>query len=278
MKIREWLKDATEQLESQAIDAPEREAQYLLRQCLKITNAQMILDDEREISKLEKARLQIFLTKRSQRMPLAYITGNIDFYKKQFLTSKNVLAPRADSETFLTALHEVFPNFDANLTLLELATGTGAIGMSALGDYPNMTAILSDVSHDALDIAYQNADRLGVRSRTQIVNSNWTSAIAPQNFDIIIVNPPYIPSAEIANLAPEVRDFEPHLALDGGIDGLSCYRLLNHELPPFCGDACLLEIGFGQKDSVVKIMSEFTYQKAWQDIQGIDRILLFRSK
>ena len=163
MKIREWLKDAAGQLESQAIDAPAREAQYLLRQCLKITPAQMILDDEREISKLEKARLQIFLTKRSQRMPLAYITGNVDFYKARFLTSKNVLVPRADSETFLTALHEVFPNFDANLTLLELATGTGAIGLSALGDYPNMTAILSDVSHDALDITYQNADRLGVR-------------------------------------------------------------------------------------------------------------------
>ena len=118
----------------------------------------------------------------------------------------------------------------------------------------------------------------GCANRAQIINSNWTSAIAPQNFDVIIVNPPYIPSAEIASLSPEVRDYEPHLALDGGIDGLSCYRLLNHELLPFCGDALLLEIGFGQKDSVIKIMNEFTYEKAWQDIQGIDRILLLRRK
>ncbi len=276
--IRYWLEQATQILMEAGLEQPKREAQYLLQRCLKCEASDVILDREKNLSKVELSRLQVWLMKRAKHMPLAYIAGSIDFYRFHFFTPHHVLIPRSDSEVFLEAVHELFIDQTASFRILETASGTGALGLSVLADYPNATATLSDVSALATATIAHNADQLALRGRVEIITSDWLKTIVAHPFDLVLINPPYIASGDIALLPPNIRDFEPHLALDGGKDGLDCYRLLNQQLFVFVGNYLLLEIGIGMRDAVVGVMQNFTYQKSWVDLGGVERVLLLRRK
>lgn len=160
------------------------------------------------------------LTARQQRQPVSHITGRRAFWKHEFIVTPDVLDPRPETETLVE--HALSLPFSK---VLDLGTGSGAILFSLLADRPEAQGVGSDMSPEALDVALRNADALQVVDRVQLVTSDWFDNIEGQ-FDLIVSNPPYIAALEMPDLSPEVRDWEPHLALSDGADGLTAYRAI----------------------------------------------------
>lgn len=244
------------------------------------------------------APLESLLARRLAAEPVAQILGQKDFWKHRFFVNRDVLTPRADSETMIETLLRLRPDMQANLRMLDLGTGSGCLILSALGEYPNATAWAVDASDAALVIAAKNAAALGLESRCSIVRSNWCEA-ASGTFDVVLSNPPYIPTRDIDGLDTDVRGFEPHSALDGGTDGLDCYRsilgvsdwsadqsctphrglmagspssLCKHLNP---GALVLFEVGMGQAEDVaaLAVAQGFTLKEIVADLAGIARVV-----
>ena len=207
-------------------------------------------------------------------MPFSRILGCREFYSLDFTVTPAVLDPRPDTETLIDALLEVCPDRSAPLRLLDLCTGSGCIALTFLHLYPNARAVGTDISEAALQIAQQNARRLQCSERFQAVCADGTAGLRGP-FDVVVSNPPYIPSADIDNLAPEVRCFDPHSALDGGADGLRFYRAFAAQVPALCGPGAyfLLECGEGQSATVIELLTlnGFLNAQVRCDAAGIER-------
>ena len=218
---------------------------------------------------------QTLVVRREQREPVAYITGHKEFWSLDFEVGPGVLIPRPDTETLIEEALRLVPNHAAPLKIADLGTGSGAILAAVLKEFPNAAGIGFEASPEAIGYAAANAARLiGHRAATSPNDWRWID----DQFDLIFCNPPYIPSAEIESLAPEVALFEPHIALDGGPDGLEGYRLLS-ELLPFSllpGGHALLEIGLGQANSVTALFQELEIVRVASDLSGIPRCLTLR--
>ncbi|MCH9852368.1 MAG: peptide chain release factor N(5)-glutamine methyltransferase [Alphaproteobacteria bacterium] len=285
MRIDEWLSHAQKQIMAAGIVATPQdailEARYLLRRFLQCPQSYIFAHIDATIDAAQLQRLDEWLAQRCNGMPLAYLCGRIEFYGQEFIVSNNVLIPRPDSETLLELAQSYFPDKNAELNILELAAGSGALGLSMLKIYQNAHLLMGDISPAACDVMRQNTKLMGFDARTTIIQSDWLADIAPDNKakkrDCIIINPPYIRRDDIADLSASVRAYEPHLALDGGADGLDCYRILNTELPPFCNAQTILvmEIGAGQQSDVMAVMDNFTFRHGKQDLAGVMRALSF---
>lgn len=206
--------------------------------------------------------------------PISKILGRRGFWRGDFIVDKNVLDPRADSETLIQAVLEKFPDKNQPLRILDLGTGSGCLLISLLMEYKKAIGIGVDISKKAIEIAKKNADKNGVKAKFICADmENLSQNLG--SFDIVISNPPYIPTKEIKTLDKSVKDYDPLMALDGGEDGLKFYRIIAEKAP---ASVVFLEIGKGQKDDVKKI---FEHQK-WQlrdskkDFGGITRILIFK--
>jgi len=257
------------------------EARLLLGGLLGLSSTEVFTGGDRVLSADEMALIEKAVVRRLKREPVHRILGLREFHGMDLLISRDTLEPRPDTEilveTLLPPMRQIVAVKGA-ARLLDLGTGTGAIILALLKESPDVSGIGSDISEDALNTAMQNAKRLGLAERFETVRSRWFNAIVGR-FDIIVSNPPYIRSDVIPALEPEVRDFDPLAALDGGPDGLDAYREIAADAGDFLEKDGMIgvEIGFDQKDTVTAIFRDagFKLAQARRDYGDNDRVLLF---
>ena len=225
------------------------------------------------------ARLDDFSKRRLAGEPVWRILGEREFWGLAFRLSPATLEPRPDSETIVeAALAELAGRRDEGLVLLDLGTGTGCLLIALLSELPRAQGLGVDLSDEACRTAAGNAALNGLADRAAFRQGSWTEGLSGR-FDLIVSNPPYIPSAEIATLSREVREHDPLLALDGGADGLGPYRLFASSLPPLLalGGVIVLEIGAGQGPDVVALMRAggLEFRGSRNDLGGHERALIF---
>lgn len=215
------------------------------------------------------------IARRAAREPFAYITGHKEFWSLDFEAGPGVLVPRPDTETLVEEAIRLVPDRAAPLAIADLGTGTGAILCAALREFPHATGTGFESSPQAFGYASRNAARL-IGPRAAIVQADWDAARGP--FDLVFSNPPYIPSAGIESLHPDVARFEPRAALDGGADGLDAYRALATLLPRILkyGGHALLELGLGQAASVPLLFQGLEILRLVPDLGGVPRCLVLR--
>jgi release factor glutamine methyltransferase len=213
--------------------------------------------------------------KRLAGMPMSKIIGVQEFYGREFIVSKDVLDPRPDTEMIIDLALKRFGRH-LPLRILDLGTGSGCIVLTLLCEFSNASALAADISGKALDIAYKNAEKLGLSERCTFVESNWFNSIVYEEFDLIVSNPPYIRSDVIPELPREVQNHDPILALDGGQDGLEAYKIIfsvikNYLKPNGIG---LFEIGFDQRESIMRLgrESRFMHCDVHPDLSGQPRV------
>jgi release factor glutamine methyltransferase len=255
--LQEALRQATAALRRAGVDGAGNDARRLLAAALGLAEAQLLSRPERALSPAEAERFDGFIARRTAREPVSRILGVRDFYGRSFAISPATLDPRPDSETLIEAVLALVhtERQGAPLRILDVGTGSGCLLLTLLSELPAATGVGTDISADALEIARRNADRLGVAGRCQWLAADALDGVAGP-FDILVCNPPYIPSAEISGLEPEVRLFDPRTALDGGADGLQfLYRLLPRIRDVIPGGWIVLEVGRGQADAVVGLLT-----------------------
>jgi len=212
---------------------------------------------------------------------MAYILGEREFWGLPFEVSPAVLVPRPDSETVIEAVLGLMPDRDRAWRILDLGVGSGCLLLTLLREYPRAGGVGIDASTEALAVTQHNAEALGVAGRARLVAGDWRRAGWAEEldgpFDLVVSNPPYIGSAAIAGLMPEVARFEPRLALDGGPDGLDAYRLIAAAGPKLVapGGHLVVEIGEGQAVDVKTLFTEagLTPLASWKDLGGIERVV-----
>ncbi|MCJ8520315.1 release factor glutamine methyltransferase [Pseudorhizobium tarimense] len=261
-------------------DAP-MEARVLIGGLLGLSSMEVFAGEDLVLTDEQMGTIEDAVVRRLKREPVHRILGEREFHGMVLKLSKETLEPRPDTETLvdrvLPRLRQIVAAQGA-ARVLDLGTGTGAIILALLKECAGAIGFATDISDGALETARANAVRLGLSDRLETVRSNWFEAISGR-FDIIVSNPPYIQSSVVAELEPEVRDFDPPRALDGGADGLDAYRAIAAgALKRLASGGVLgVEIGYDQKDSVTDVFAQAGFQvvEAACDYGGNDRVLLF---
>ena len=264
-------------LQSAGIESSELDARLLVGQALGLDLTGMIAAAGRVLTPEESSRLEALASRRLAGEPVARILGQKEFWGMPFALSPETLVPRPDTETVVDLALEMLRERPANkpLSIADLGTGTGAILLALLSELPDATGIGTDISVEALATATANAVNLGLASRAAFIRCDYASALTGP-FDLIVSNPPYIATSDIAGLAVEVRDHDPRKALDGGPDGLDAYRALIPQaasvLAP--GASLVVEAGQGQAAQIEALMTAagLKPQRApMADLAGIPR-------
>lgn len=270
------LKSATARLAAAGIEDAREDARALLRHALGLDAAGLIARGEAALSEAEAARFEALITRRASREPLSHIIGSVGFWTLDLLVTRDVLIPRSDTETLVRAALEAVSDLAVPVRILDIATGSGAIALALLSELPNATAIATDISAAALEIAKANAARNGLESRIRFAGTSWADGMEGP-FDIIVSNPPYIAPEVIETLEPEVRDFEPRLALDGGQGGLEPYAHLFAQARRLLAPdgAALFEIGHDQGKAALALARGAGFERARiiPDFAGRDRVV-----
>lgn len=256
-------------------NSPGLDARLLVEGSLGVENA----DPDLALTAEALAKLDDFAARRAAGEPVWRILGEREFWGLPFRLSPATLEPRPDSETIVeAALAELADRREEELALLDLGTGTGCLLLALLSELPQARGLGIDLSEEACRTAGGNAVLNGLEARAAFRQGSWTEGLAG-HFDLIVSNPPYIPSAEIATLSVEVREYDPMLALDGGADGLGPYRLFAASLPSLLapGGAIVLEIGAGQGPDVIALMRAggLEFRGSRNDLGGHERALIF---
>lgn len=220
---------------------------------------------------VDEKKLQEYVDRVEAGETVGRIIGRRWFWKDEFLIN-NTLEPRADSETVITAVLADNPDREQRLNILDIGTGSGCLILSLLREYPNARGHAIDKSQDALDTAKENAKNLQLASRCRFSRMDFTERLPDGDYDIIVANPPYIKSGDIDGLDARVKNFDPHIALDGGADGLDAYRAI---LARAASARIFFEIGQGQEDDVVAIAERYGYRLAGlhRDLSDIVRVV-----
>lgn len=272
MTLQAAITRATREMVGQGIDGSARDARILMAHALGIGTDRLTIERDRDLTAAEVARFDALVARRIAREPVSHILGRRSFYGRDFRVTADVLDPRPETETLIeVALSRPFSR------VLDLGTGSGCILLSLLAEVPDATGIGVDNSQAACDVARSNAVRLGLVDRAEIRLGDWTAGIAGP-FDLVVSNPPYIALAEMAGLAPEVRDWEPYGALTDGADGLMAYRAIAEAAPPVMapGARLILEIGPTQGAAVRDLLEfvGFARIEVIPDLDGRDRVVL----
>jgi release factor glutamine methyltransferase len=246
----ELLRAAETRLVSAGVATPRRDARLLLAAAMTVDETALLTDPDRRVTVEVATRFDGFVERRAARMPVSRILGEREFWSLGFAIGPGVLDPRPDSETLVEA---ALAHVDADPSgrrgawrLLDLGTGSGCLMLALLSELPNATGLGLERDPGAAALARANAARHGLDGRTEVRAAGW-AALSDGGFDLIVANPPYVPTAEIAGLAPEVADHDPLGALDGGPDGLDAYRELAPRLAGWLapGGQAFLEVGRG---------------------------------
>jgi release factor glutamine methyltransferase len=272
-----FLCQAGQVLRAAGIENPRLEARWLLAHAMGSTVEALLREPRAPLPPEAQARFHGLLTRRAARVPLAHLTGRAGFWTLDLEVSAHTLIPRADSEALVEAVLE---SGHVPRHVLDLGTGTGALLLAVLGEFPDARGVGVDLRPEAAALAARNAARHGMAGRARFLAGDWATALAAR-FDLILSNPPYIPSAEIPTLMPEVAAHEPASALDGGADGLAAYRLLLAALPGLLGPGGLavLELGQGQAADIAALAqaSGLRVRGLKADLGGVDRAILLES-
>lgn len=265
-------------LEAAGVESPVLDARLLLEAGAGVSRLDIVTDPRRPVSAAQVEAVDALTRRREAREPVAHIVGRKQFWTLDLAVSKDVLIPRPETEYLVEAALAAMPK-DAPLSVLDLGVGSGAILLSLLSERPHARGFGVDASAEALTVARQNADVLGLSDRIVWRQGDWADGLE-HGFDVVVSNPPYIVSADIAGLQPEVALFEPHLALDGGADGLEAYRRIIAALPRLLnpGATFAFEVGRGQADAVRALAAEqgLATEEPKLDIAGVPRVVLGR--
>ncbi|QIO30331.1 peptide chain release factor N(5)-glutamine methyltransferase [Bradyrhizobium sp. 1(2017)] len=246
------------QLQSAGIEEPGLDARLLVGAALRLDLTDMVTQAARQLTPEEAARLEAYAQRRLAHEPVARILGMREFWGLPFRLSEATLVPRPDTETVVELALEIFREQPISHPprIADIGTGSGAILLALLHEIPDAFGVGTDLSLTALATARDNATSLGLADRAAFVACSYAAALSGP-FDLIVSNPPYIPSAEIPKLSLEVREHDPHLALDGGNDGYDAYRALIPQagacLAP--GGALIVEAGQGQARNIETLMT-----------------------
>lgn len=276
--VREALIAAATQLRHGGVERPERDARVLMRHCLGIDMAALIAAERDTLASESAARFQMTIERRAGGEPVSRIIGERAFFGHRLRIDAHVLDPRPETELLVEAALRDFGLQSGPKRFVDIGTGSGAIALAILAERPGFRAIATDISKNALACALENAELLGLASRFRALQGDLLDGVGG-GFDFIVSNPPYIASAEIASLAPEVREHDPLHALDGGGDGLDFYRhILARAGEALVPDGRLyLEAGAGQAPSIRQIARSTGWRSVGvvQDAGGVDRVLVF---
>ncbi len=238
------------------IESPELDARLLIGHALGLEHAALISSAEHKLTAEEAARIDKLASRRLAHEPIAHILGRKEFWGLEFEVNNTVLVPRPETETVVEAALELFANKRHEpLRIADLGTGSGALLIALLHEFQNATGVATDISQAALDLARANAWKYGLNKRANFILCSYGSAL-PGGYDLVVSNPPYIRSGDIAGLAPDVKNYDPRLALDGGADGLDAYRAIAADARRLVapGGFMVLEVGAGQADEVTALL------------------------
>lgn len=253
------------------------DAELLLAEILHLNRIGLYLNFDRPVQSDELAAFRALIERRARREPIAYILGRCEFWSLTYKVGPDVLIPRGDTETLVEAALKVLPQGG---TLLDVGVGSGAIALTIAHERPDLLVEGIDLSPAALAIATENAQTLGVAARVTLRQGDLFALDGSGQYDVIVSNPPYIASGEKATLMPEVRDFEPALALFAGNDGLDCYRALIPAAKALLKNSgiLLVEVGAGQAAAVAELFAASGYVGIFtsRDLSGIERVVAGR--
>jgi len=272
--IRDLLHAAAEQLAAAGVDSPRLDARILLAEAMGVRRDDLIAAAHQPTAS-QARRYEALIARRLAREPLAYITGRKGFWSLDLKVGPGVLVPRPETETLVELALSLFRDPGVPLSIADLGAGSGALLAAALTEFPQAHGMAFERSPEAIAYARSNLAAFGDRAR--LIASDWAEA-GDGSFDLVFSNPPYIPTSDIAGLAPEVRLFEPHAALDGGPDGLDAYRDLARLLPRLMrpGAVALLELGRGQAAAVEPLFQKLAVDRVAPDLAGIPRVLVLK--
>jgi len=281
VNILEVLKRSAEFLAKRGVASPRLQVELLLAHLLKMPRMNLYLNFERVLTRAETEALRDAVRRRGQREPLQYIVGSVSFCGLELTVNPHVLVPRPETELLAEHAWKFLQQraSAAPLRALDLCTGSGCLALALLAHAPQVEVDATDISPDALDVARQNASRLQVLPRIQFHQGDGFAAVpADRRFDLIVSNPPYIPTAEIETLEPEVRDHEPRGALDGGADGLDFYRRIAAQAGAFLrpGGRLMLELNDHGAEPVREIFARenWTVESVEADYNQRPRIFI----
>jgi release factor glutamine methyltransferase len=265
------------------LDQPEADARVLLQFALGLERAKLVSAADRPLAASEREALAGLAARRLRREPVAYIVGEREFWGLRLRVGPDVLIPRPDTETVVAAALAAIDGTvgrDATIRIADLGTGSGALLLALLSELPQAFGVGTDLSRGALALARANAASLGLARRAAFLACDFAKGLGG-GFDLVVSNPPYVATAEIATLAPDVRDYEPAAALDGGRDGLAAYRALAAQCPRLLAEQgrLVVEIGSGQAEAVTALFDGRGLRlssSAYPDLAGIARALVLQ--
>lgn len=274
MSARTMIDSGAGALAAAGVETPRLDAELLLAAAAGVSRSRVVAGLAEDDAARAEATYEAWIDRRSRREPLAYITGTQGFRRIDLAVDPRVLIPRPETE-LLVAVAKV----DRPCSILDVATGSGAVALALADELPDATILASDISSDALAVAAENAARLGA-DRVSFTRSNLLDEIEGE-FDAIVANLPYVAAAEIAGLQPEITEYEPRIALDGGADGLDLVRQLaaGAQQRLSAGGLLALEIGDGQAVATAAILEQhgFVGVERHVDLAGIERVVSARA-
>lgn len=277
LTLGQVLKRTQDWLRQRGVDSPRMDAELLIAHALGLAErVQVYLQLERPLGPEERDAIRLLVQRRGAREPVAWIIGSRGFHALDLVVHPGVLVPRPDTETLVEALLARLPE-QAELFLADVGCGTGAIGLALAHARPGVKVYATDLSDTALQCTRDNVEALGLERRVAVLKGDLLSPVPPQRpIDVVVSNPPYIPTATLAGLQPEVRDHEPALALDGGPDGLDLYRRLLPEAARRARIGVMVEIGHDQGPAVAALFTRagLLGVQVLQDLGRRDRVVL----
>jgi release factor glutamine methyltransferase len=269
-------KTAQARLKAGRIDSPAIDARLLLEAAAGASRLDILTDPYRIVTDAQLEAYQAMVERRLKREPVSRIIGKKGFWKIMLNVTPDVLSPRPDTETIMDVAMLAFAAGE-RFTMIDLGTGSGAILLALLTERSAATGVGTDISTEALAVARENAANLDLNERATFLRTEWAAGFADGSFDLVVSNPPYIPTDHIPALDPEVRDHDPHLALDGGPDGLQAYRDLAPEIMRVMkpGGIFAVEIGWDQGPQVKALFEQagFDDVKVIKDLSNRDRVV-----
>jgi release factor glutamine methyltransferase len=277
--VADALRLMTQLFRTAGIESPDADARLLLGHALRLDRAQLVSQDDRILDAREVNAASALAARRLKHEPVARIFGRKEFWNLTLMVTPDVLVPRPETETLIEAVLDGAAR-DAmqmeKLRILDIGTGSGALLLALLSELPNAMGTGTDISAAALSVARENAERNGLTGRCVFVACDIATGLSGP-FDVIVSNPPYIAHGDIASLAPDVRDYDPAIALDGGDDGLDAYRAIAAQAPGLLapGGKLVVELGVGQEAAVRALFTKagLTVAPAHNDLGGIPRAL-----
>jgi release factor glutamine methyltransferase len=282
MTLFEVLKGSADVLKDHRVENPRLNAELLLAQCLGFSRETLYANLRREIQTEEKKALDELLRRRMAGEPLQYLLGHQEFWSVDLKVDPRVLIPRPETEVLVDQALSILATPSGRVPrVLDIGTGSGAIVIALTNEFEEIFAVATDISQEALQVAKDNARKVGVGQRIRFVRGDLLHPFRPLTdgvFDLILSNPPYICRSDIEELTREVKDHEPRLALDGGEDGLDFYRRMSRQVPSYLrkGGWLLVEIGQGQGTEISTLFEQsgcFSAPELVRDLSGIERVI-----